>query len=143
MFKRILLVLASSIAAAALAPSPFANLFFEPNHGQSPARVRYLARTPGAAIAFEAGGVRLRPGGEPAPLRFPGAKPGGRLEPLDPTPDRSFYLLGSDRSRWTSNVPHYRRLAWRGVYPGVDVVLTIRDTGTSAPSTLRVTVVPN
>jgi hypothetical protein len=120
MTSRFLILFLPFIAAAA--PGPFDDLFFEPNLGQSPSPVKYFARTPGASLAFEAEGVRIESGGAGVVLRFPGASLPARFEPLDPTLDRSFYFIGSDQSRWTRDVPHYRRLAWRGIYPGVDAV---------------------
>src|SRR5688572_19941052 len=117
-----LLLLLSCLVAVAPARTPFADLFFEPNRGQSPAAVRYVARSGGAAFQFRADCVSMETGESPVELRFAGASRTARFEPLDATSDQTFYILGSDPSRWMRNVPHYRRLAWRGVYPGIDVV---------------------
>jgi hypothetical protein len=35
---------------------------------------------------------------------------------------RSNYLVGNDPRRWRSDVPHYARVTYREVYPGVDLV---------------------
>jgi hypothetical protein len=55
-------------------------------------------------------------------MRLEGASPKARFEQLDASPDSTSYFIGADPKRWTRDVPHYRRLAWRGVYPGVDLV---------------------
>src|SRR5438874_5881257 len=122
MLSRLVFLFVSSIAAAAVAPSPFSDLFFEPNLGQSPRETQYLARTGGARLSFEPDGLRIESHGGVVRLRFAGAQPAARFEPLDRSPDRSAYMVGRDESKWTRDVPHYRRLAWRGVYPGIDAI---------------------
>src|SRR5690349_7003935 len=107
-------------AAAAAVSSP--DIYFEPNLGQASARVQFVARVPAASLAFAPEGVRIDAAGANLLLRFAGAARSMRFEPLDPAPDRTSYFLGRDASRWIRNVPHYRRLAWRGIYPGIDVV---------------------
>ena len=39
-----------------------------------------------------------------------------------PVPTRTHYLIGSDPSKWVTNVAHYQRVRYRGVYPGIDLV---------------------
>ena len=34
----------------------------------------------------------------------------------------SNYLIGNDPSRWHTEIPHYSRIEYRGLYPGVDLV---------------------
>ncbi|HEY5807365.1 MAG TPA: SBBP repeat-containing protein, partial [Povalibacter sp.] len=36
-------------------------------------------------------------------------------------PSHSNYFLGSDRSQWRTNVPHYARVGYANVYPGIDI----------------------
>ncbi len=55
-------------------------------------------------------------------LELPGAQPHPRLEALDALPGVSNYLLGADARHWRTGVPRYARVAYRGVYPGVDLV---------------------
>src|SRR5262249_19605419 len=51
---------------------------------------------------------------------------GGNLQPeivgLDQAATVSNYLHGSDRSQWQTNVPTYAQVAYRDVYPGVDMI---------------------
>src|SRR6266545_219916 len=121
MLTRLLLLLTPSIAAAG-ASSPFANLFFEPNLGQAAPEAQFLARTPGARLFFERDGVRIVSQTGAVRLRFADARRDARYEPLDATADRSAWFVGGDPSRWRRDVPHYARLAWRGVYPGIDAI---------------------
>src|SRR5215472_8483705 len=122
--SRFLLLFLVPLAAIA-ATSPFSDFFFEPNLGQTKHDVRYLARLPGASLAVVDDGLILQPSGdhsEAIHVRFKSERPRSRFEPLDELPNRTSYFLGSDLSAWVRDVPHYQRLAWRGVYPGVDVV---------------------
>ena len=41
---------------------------------------------------------------------------------LDPTGGISNYFLGNDPAKWRAHIPHYRRVEYRGVYPGIDLI---------------------
>jgi uncharacterized protein (TIGR03437 family) len=108
----VLLLTTTSRGAPASLP-----LFFEENRGQSAQEVRFVA--PGsnsifltereAVIAFAAGEVlRIRPEGAMA------SKP----EALEALPGRSNYL---NRETPIVGVPHYARICYRSVYPGIDI----------------------
>jgi hypothetical protein len=68
------------------------------------------------------------PGGvtpaEPAVLRMKlvGANTGARLEGVEELPGKSHYFIGNDPKKWRTNVPHYARVRYRNIYPGVDLV---------------------
>ncbi|HUJ78990.1 MAG TPA: SBBP repeat-containing protein [Nitrospiria bacterium] len=51
-----------------------------------------------------------------------GASPHPVIEGLDPLEARSNYFIGRDPLRWRTNVPHYARVWYRGLYPGIDLV---------------------
>jgi len=55
-------------------------------------------------------------------MRFLGANPASRIEGLDEQPGRSHYLVGDDPSRWRRDVPHYAKVRYRDVYPGIDLI---------------------
>ena len=126
-------------------------LSFEPNQGQTDARVRFVSHGPGyalfltgdgAVLSLHGGGPQRRPRtagpglfapgpwAEPGParpavtlsLRLVNANPGAQLEPLDELPGKSNYFLGNDPSQWRTNVPNYARVRYREVYPGIDLV---------------------
>ncbi|GBC85042.1 hypothetical protein HRbin11_01483 [bacterium HR11] len=59
-------------------------------------------------------GVALR-------LSFVGANPHARLEPLGRMETSVNYLIGNDPTRWRRNVPVWRGVRYRGLYPGVDL----------------------
>jgi hypothetical protein len=56
---------------------------------------------------------------------FPGAIPAADLtvEGLEPLPGRSNYFIGNDPAKWHTDVPHYGRVRYRNLYPGIDLVL--------------------
>ena len=110
-------------------PAPFGrDLTFEANLGQAACDVRFQARAAAYDATFspdkvtltltgprQTGGTATRIG-----MRFAGA-PDARIEGLEPVTTRSHYYLDPDPSRWVSNVPHYGRIRYTQVYPGIDV----------------------
>lgn len=49
------------------------------------------------------------------------------IQPEDKLEARTNYLLGDEPVNWRSNVPNYRRVRFRSVYPGIDAVFYGRD----------------
>ncbi len=41
---------------------------------------------------------------------------------LDRLPGISNYFIGRDRSKWRTKVPHYAKVGYEGVYPGIDLM---------------------
>ena len=105
-------------------------LAFEANEGQADSKVRYLARGPGYSLLLgpeEATLVAKPTGKTSAPpdavqMRLIDAATSPRITPQDPLPGRSHYLVGSDANNWTTEVAHYGKVEYEGVYPGVDLV---------------------
>jgi hypothetical protein len=137
-------------AFAARAPTPDAvkvaaaygnlPLSFEPNQGQTDARVKFLSRGPGYTFsltptegvfglraATEKRQGRLRSQG-PQPvestvvrMKLAGANPTAEMRAVEPLPGKSNYFIGNDPSHWRTVIPNYRKVEARGVYPGVDL----------------------
>jgi len=66
------------------------------------------------------------PNANPAPpavvqLAFVGANPEPRVVGLDPLTGTANYLLGAARQGWRTRVPTYGRVAYRALYPGIDL----------------------
>src|SRR5260221_8496810 len=102
-------------------------LAFEANHGQSDARVRYLAHGAGYALYLTSNEAVLslpQAGREALPLglRLLDANPAARVEGDRPLPGKSNYFRGNDPSHWLTNIPHYGRVRYRDVYPGIDLI---------------------
>jgi hypothetical protein len=92
---------------------------FEPNAGQWNPRVKFAARasdynvvlTPRETVVNGAIAIRL--------LR---SNPSPIIEGADALPSTSHYFLGNRRENWRTGVTNYRRVRYREVYPGVDLV---------------------
>jgi RHS repeat-associated protein len=127
-------------------------LSFEANRGQIDTQVKYLARGHGynllvnstelvlvlrkphpvgrvisaPSLPFSRGTRRdsERERASPAVLRMTlvGANPQPEILGLDELPGKTNYLIGSDPSRWRSNIPTYAKVKYGAVYPGVDLV---------------------
>ncbi|MHB8728224.1 MAG: DUF7948 domain-containing protein [Sulfuricaulis sp.] len=55
-------------------------------------------------------------------MKFIGAQPTPRVEGLEPLITKSNYLIGNDPKKWIINVPHYAKVKYHDVYPGIDQV---------------------
>jgi hypothetical protein len=55
-------------------------------------------------------------------MKLSGANASSDLVASDALPGKSNYILGREPKNWRTNVPNYRTVAQRGVYPGIDVV---------------------
>jgi Fibronectin type III domain/Beta-propeller repeat len=125
-------------------------LAFEKNQGQTDPQVQYMARANGytlfltnndavfsfhsrsSAIALNTG-RRLQASHAPsrgkaqqtAPavvrMQLVGGNPVAPIAAIHQLPGRSNYYLGSDPKKWQTNVPQYARVAYKNVYPGVDL----------------------
>jgi hypothetical protein len=112
-------------AAAASAKLPLA---FVQNRGQTDKSVRYYAQGAGHAFYFTPDKAVLsfskKKKGVALHLTPLAASPGMRLVASERAPGKVNYLIGSEHHR---NLPTYRELSYRNVWPGVDLVF--RDRG--------------
>jgi len=118
-------------------------LSLEANRGQADPSVRFVARTAGATLFLTGADavLALTEPGQSRPLRgrtaharpassraavvrlhAVGTNPAPAVVGLDQLPGAANYFIGSDPAGWTTGIPTYRRVAYRGVYPGVDLV---------------------
>jgi Beta-propeller repeat len=112
-------------------------LTFEPNRGQTDARVEFLARghgyrlflTPREAVLdldvasqTRATGKTQKPTrGAVLRMRPVGANPQPSVLGSAQLPGRVNYLLGDDARRWRVGIPTFAKVLYREVYPGVDL----------------------
>ncbi|MCB1795750.1 MAG: SBBP repeat-containing protein, partial [Candidatus Competibacteraceae bacterium] len=75
----------------------------------------FAARSPEATPAVPGAVLRTR-------LEGATLNPAPRPEGLDRQPGISNYLLGNDPAKWRTRVPHYARVRYPEVYPGIDLV---------------------
>jgi uncharacterized protein (TIGR03437 family) len=117
-------------------------LFFEPNMGQSDSQVRFLTRSGGMTAFLTDGATTLvfrgsqqangpeGPGREVRPaevrqavirMKLENAGKPRRIFGVGKQPGISNYFIGNDPSKWRTDVPHYGRVQYEGVYPGIDL----------------------
>ncbi len=111
-------------AAASYAQLP---LSFEQNRGQFDERIRFASRAGGYALLLASTEAVLSyPTGEGTRatlrMRLVGANSDAPAAGLEELPGKVNYLIGHDRTKWRRNVPTYARVAYRGVYPGIDLI---------------------
>ena len=108
-------------------------LSFEPNQGQTRARVQFLARGAGytiflsptsATFALRRIAAAGRPAAESAIVRMDllGANPDITMQPQDKLPGIANYLMGSTRAKWPTNLPTYSKTRSHNIYAGIDLV---------------------
>jgi len=101
-------------------------LSFEINQGQTDAEVTFLARGPGYTLFLTATEavlvVRGSGGAGVVRAKLVGANARARVSGLEPLPGRSNYFIGSDPTKWRTDVPHYRKVRFAEVYRGIDLV---------------------
>jgi hypothetical protein len=155
MFRTVLLsaISAACLRAAAPQPDSFKHpLIFEPNRGQFPERVKWMARGSRYQVFLTGEGATFRlpqagsrstsgqstAGGLPADrlratalseasystvqMKLIGGRRWTEIEGMEPTGGASNYFLGDDPREWHSGIQHYSRVRIAGVYQGIDLV---------------------
>ncbi len=126
-------------------PLPSPELSFEKNRGQAHESIDFIARGRRFASTLHAGSYSMAlrtssagrlPRWTLSPLeRFAkppstpwvismylvGANTDAAAEELEPLDIRSHYRRGKDPSGWQTDVPHYGRVRYEDVYPGIDI----------------------
>ncbi len=115
-------------------------LVFEPNRGQAPQEVRFLARgeqfvlfltdrgltfstyAHSSAKATNGSSVIAIPNVS-VRLGFADGNSRTEIAALGELPGRSHYYLGRERNLWLANVPHYSRVRYSQLYAGIDLVV--------------------
>jgi hypothetical protein len=103
-----------------LAPSEAVLVLRPPERGPGP--------DPGPRRGAKRRHPRTTEGNAPGPghavvrMRLVGAAAEPRLTGHEALPGRSHYLIGRDAARWRTDVPHFARVSYEAVYPGVDLV---------------------
>lgn len=136
------------IAASALSRQPFS---FEENRGQTDARVKFIARSPGAMVFISPAEMTFRldpaardphgalprelyerrtkpakggltPTGSAVRMRLVGANPRAEISGLEPLASRSNYFIGNNPAKWHTGIRSFRKVKVRSVYPGIDLI---------------------
>jgi uncharacterized repeat protein (TIGR01451 family) len=108
-------------------------LGFEANRGQTDADVQFVSRGAGYTLfltADEAVVALRKPSpqsNEPTPstllrMKLVDSNPAPHISQGDELPEKSNYIIGSDRGNWLTEIPRYAKVKYTDVYPGVDLV---------------------
>src|SRR5215471_16216571 len=103
-------------------------LSFEPNRGQAPANIRYLARGSSYTFYLACGETVLGAQGQSSlTTKLSGANLSASIAGEAPQTSTSNYFVGSDPHSWHTSIPNYGRVRYTGVYPGIDLVYYGKD----------------
>jgi hypothetical protein len=102
-------------------------LSFEPNQKQSDDAVKFLARGKGYILFLtdkDAVFALDKASHSASVLRMSllGANAHPVFSCMEELPGKSNYLIGNKPEEWHVNIPNFRKVAERGVYPGIDLV---------------------
>lgn len=109
-------------------------LIFEANAGQTARDVKFLAHGPGYTVFLTSGQMvlSLRPsagtahGHKTAPavirLNLVDGNPNPAIAGENSQPTRVNYFIGNDPTKWRKNVPTYKQVRYRNIYPGIDLL---------------------
>ena len=106
-------------------------ILFEENVGQHHPEVRFLARGAGCPLFFTESEVVLVPADSASSpsgdlpvlrMRFAGARTRASVEGRELLQAKANYFIGSDPSRWRTNIPNYGRIRYAELYPGIYLV---------------------
>ena len=101
-------------------------LSFEANEGQFNNQARFVSRGHGYNLALTrtsaALSLRSADGRAVVEMQPLNANPNPTITGVDKLPGISNYFHGSDPTKWRTNVPHFAKVKYEQVYPGIDLV---------------------
>lgn len=65
---------------------------------------------------------RALPSTDVVRMRLAGSNPHPKVVGLDKLPGRVNYFIGNNPKKWRTNVPTYAKVAYKNIYPGVDLI---------------------
>jgi hypothetical protein len=100
-----------------------AAVVFEPNRGQAPHAMQFIARQRGRLISIDGPATRLwSHEALLGTIEFKGAQQGVRARGETVLPGVTHYAFGRDASHWILDVPHYACVRLPNLYPRTDVI---------------------
>src|SRR5260370_11510453 len=125
-WTRLSLSISTRLAAVALILFPVSaaysqSVWFEPNRGQVAGQTEWVGRAKGAYL-YITGNEVVYAHTKNVHMRLIGASEATHVEGLEPTGGYSNYFTGRDEKTWFTGLPHYSKLRYKDVYPGVDMV---------------------
>jgi hypothetical protein len=97
-------------------------LAFEPNMGQTDPQVLFVSRSQGMTVFLTASEAVMSLKDHVVRMKLVAAGAPRRTRGLEKLPGISNYFLGRDPKKWRTDIPNYGKVAFEGVYAGVDLV---------------------
>jgi YVTN family beta-propeller protein len=98
-------------------------LSFEANEGQTDRRVKFISRNAGKTLFLTSTEAVLTSDKRSAMrMKLVGASQNAQVIGLDKLPGKSNYFIGNDPAKWRLGLTEYRKVRFRQIYPGVDLV---------------------
>lgn len=99
--------------------------YFEPNQGQLNSQVKFLSR--GRDYIFfltrkEAVLCLMKPSLSVLRMKFEGANEESQILGEEKMEGISNYFTGQDSRKWHTNIPHFSKVRYQNIYPGIDLV---------------------
>jgi hypothetical protein len=103
-------------------PGSLLPLEFEQNRGQADKSVLFLARGASGAAYLTRPAAVFQAGANEVRMTLAGSNSSPVVRGENPLPGVSNYLLGNDRKKWIRGAPHWARVRYAQVYPGIDLL---------------------
>ncbi len=104
-------------------------LSFQPNLGQTDARVQFVSHGDGYSLYLAPGEACVRLENQPSAnsadvlrMKLAGADTKAVAAGLDKQAGVVNYFVGNDPKKWRSGIPTYGKVRYAGIYPGIDLV---------------------
>lgn len=98
-------------------------LSFESNKGQIDPSVQFLSRRKGYSFYFTPQEiVMVIQKNSPLKIQFIGANQNPILAGVDELNSKSNYFIGNDPHKWLTNIPHYTKVSYQDIYPGINAL---------------------
>lgn len=104
-------------------------LFFERNAGQIQDNVKFFTRGRGYSFYFTPQEIVMvlqgtNPGLSASVLKmsFIGANPKPTIEGVEQLKSKSNYIIGNNSKNWRTDVSHFSKVAYQGLYSGIDAI---------------------
>jgi hypothetical protein len=123
----LVLIVGGSIFAAT-PPQPHQPLVFEPNRGQAPSPVKWIARGQGFQLFLTEEGLTMKvpeSGSRPytiVKMKLSGSRPWRKTTGMSPTGGNSNYVGTNDSAGTLTDIPQYEKVKVTNIYDGVDLV---------------------
>ncbi len=98
-------------------------IWFEPNRGQVNSSVQFVARTAGGYAYFGHNQMSVRD----VHIELVGARSTAPADLEEPTGGITSYFIGRTEKDWHTGIPQYRRIRYKNIYAGINLVYYAKD----------------